>query len=51
MKFINMYLTLFSVILLSGCQLDMKRSVEDYTGSDAAKIRVLDKGKLSLVFL
>lgn len=50
MKFINMYLTLFSVILLSGCQLDMKRSVEDYTGSDAAKIRVLDKGKLSLVF-
>lgn len=37
-------------VLLSGCQFDMKRSVEDYTGSDAAKIRVLDKGKLSLVF-
>ncbi|WP_038022329.1 hypothetical protein [Tatumella morbirosei] len=28
----------------------MNRAVEDYSGSDAAKIRVLDKGKLSLVF-
>lgn len=40
---------LFSA-LLSGCQLDMKRTVEDFSGADAAKIRVLDKGKLSLVF-
>lgn len=50
MKYRNMYLIFLSVVLLSGCQLDMKRSVEDYTGSDAAKIRVLDKGKLSLTF-
>ncbi len=50
MNYKKLYLMLFSVFLLSGCQLDMKRSVEDYTGSDAAKIRVLDKGKLNFVF-
>ncbi|KAB8310061.1 hypothetical protein EH228_12210 [Erwinia endophytica] len=34
---------------LSGCQLDVRRSLEDYNGVDAAKIRVLDKGVLSVV--
>lgn len=50
MKYKSVYLVPFLAILLSGCQLDMKRSVEDYSGSDSAKIRVLDEGKLSLVF-
>lgn len=50
MKCANVFLFFLFISLLSGCQLDMNRSVEDYSGGDAAKIRVLDKGKLSLVF-
>nr|WP_154324993.1 hypothetical protein [Pantoea sp. 201603H] len=50
MKCEKIYVVSFLAVLLSGCQLDMKRSVEDYNGSDAAKIRVLDEGKLSLDF-
>ncbi|ATM97347.1 Uncharacterised protein [Yersinia frederiksenii] len=40
---------LFTVIFLSGCQLDTRSSVDDYTGADAAKIRVLDRGIIGLV--
>jgi len=37
-----------AVFLLSGCQLDTRHAFVDYTGNDAAKIRVLDKGTIGL---
>lgn len=35
------------VMILTGCQANMHGSMDDYKGSDSAKIRVLDKGVLS----
>ncbi len=38
---------LFLIGSASGCQTNLNRAMEDYSGADSAKIRVLDKGVLS----
>ena len=48
MKLTLFYTLPFAVFLLSGCQLDTRHAFEDYTGNDAAKIRVLDQGTIGL---